>query len=68
MINKKYINYIKKELKKKKEICIMYIPTEEEKEYLIKFNIKTEIISKKFQSILTDYYYDTEMCKYYIEK
>ena len=39
---KKYISYIRKEIKKNGELVIRYFPTEEEIEYLKKFNILTE--------------------------
>lgn len=67
MINKKYMNYIKKELKKEKAIMIKYLPTEEEKEYLKSFNIKAEIKIIKQKCLLSDMCYDTEYCIYYLD-
>lgn len=64
MINKKYMNYIRKELKKENPIIISYLPSKEEQEYLKQFNIKTEIVIIKRQSIITDNFYNTECCKY----
>lgn len=64
MINKKYMNYIKKEVKKEKSIIIKYFPTDEEKEYLKTFNIEMQIVIIKQKSLITDYHYDTEYCKY----
>lgn len=67
MINKKYMNYIKKELKRNKELTISYFPTEEEKEYLMKFNIKTKIKVVKQQCLFSDNYYDAKYCTYYLD-
>lgn len=63
MINKKYMNYIKKEIKKEKTITIRYLPTEEEKEYLKSFNIETQIVFIKRKGLITDCY-NVEYCKY----
>ena len=68
MINKKYMSYIKKELKKNKELTICYFATEEEKEYLKKFNINTKVVVKKRKGLISDYEYDIEYCTYYLDK
>lgn len=68
MINKKYMSTIKKYLKKDDTVTVGYFPTEEEKEYLKKFNIKTEKVIIKQHGIVSDYFYEVEMCRYYIEK
>ena len=67
MINKKYMNYIKSELKKEKQLIIKYQPTEQEKQYLKKFNITCQIIIIKQKSIITDDCYNTEFCKYTLD-
>ena len=68
MINKKYISYIKRELKKNKKLTISYFATEEEKEYLKKFNIKTKVVVKKQKGLISGYEYDIEYCTYYLDK
>lgn len=68
MINKKYMNYIKRQLKKDNSLIIKYFPTEEEKEYLNTFNILTEIVQITHKSLLSNRTYDTEYCMYYLEK
>lgn len=68
MINKKYMNYIIKELKKNENVfMIKYLPNEEEKEYLKSFNIKTEITIVKQKGLISNMYYDTEYCIYYLD-
>lgn len=68
MINRKYMNYIKKEIKKDNELIISYQPTAEEKEYLEKYNIKYEIVDCTRLSPVADRFYKTKLCHYYIEK
>ncbi len=68
MLNKKYMNYIKRELKKENSLIIKYLPTEEEKEYLKTFNILTETVQITHKSLFSDMTYDAEYCMYYLEK
>ncbi len=64
-IDKKMMTFIKMELKKKKEIVILHIPTNEEVEYLKKYGIIAEIIDIKCKGLFCDYY--TSQCgKYYL--
>lgn len=65
-INNKMMNFIKKELKTTNELIIRYLPTEEEKKYLSKYNINTKIIFLKQKGIATDYCYDIKYCVYYL--
>lgn len=70
MINKKYMNYIKKELKKTNTIIIKYKPTQEEIEYLKKFNIDIKLVVIKQKAFIADLdlnydlYYYVEYYKY----
>lgn len=68
MIDKKCMKSIKKYLEIEDSILLSYFPTEKEKEYLKKFNIKTEKVISRRIGLVTDYYYETEYCRYYIEK
>lgn len=68
MIDKKCMKFIKKYLEIEDSILLSYFPTEKEKEYLKKFNIKTEKVISRRIGLVTDYYYETEYCRYYIEK
>lgn len=67
MINKKYMNYIRKELKKENSIIIKYFPNEKEKEYLSKFNINIEKVIITTKGLLSNSYYEVEYCKYYLK-
>lgn len=70
MINKKYMNYVKKELKKNNHLIIRYFPNSEEINYLKKFNIEVEKVIIKHKAFVADLdlkydlYYDVEYCKY----
>lgn len=66
MINKKYMNYIKKEVIKTNELVIRYKPTNEEKEYLKKYGIATEIITKEQIGLFSGYSVTYIYCKYTI--
>ena len=68
MINKKVMNGIKEFVKEDGSVILMHIPTEEEKEYLKEFNIKTEKVVCRSIGLISDYYYETEKYRYYIEK
>ena len=68
MIDIELMKFVRKELKKSDDVTIIHIATEEEKEYLKKFNIYTEIISTEFSSIVHNGTFTYEFCRYYLKK
>lgn len=64
MINRKYMNYIKKELKKEDELVIGYQPSDEEKEHLKNYGITTKIITKEQIGLFSGYPVTYTYCKY----
>lgn len=59
-----YVKYIEKELNKKSSLCIKHMPTEDEKIYLNSKNITYTFVTRKFQGIISDRYYETKYCLY----
>lgn len=68
MIDIELMKFVRKELKKSDDVTIIHIATEEEKEYLKKFNIYTEIINTEFSSIVHNGTFTYEFCRYYLKK
>lgn len=67
IINKNYMKYIIKEVIKTNELIIKYIPTNEEKEYLKKYGITAEIITKEQMGLFSGYPVTYTYCKYIID-
>lgn len=64
MINKKMMSYIKRELKNKNEIIILYKATKEEKEYLLQRDIFIEKVIVYHKGLIYDKSVPYEYYKY----
>ncbi len=63
-MNKEVINFVKKELKKNKEVTIIHEPTEKELQYLNSIGINVEEVTVMHQGLFIDDKYPMTMFKY----
>ena len=68
MINIDVMKFVRKELKKSDDVTIIHIATEEEQEYLKKYNIYTEIVTIEHSSIVHNGTFTYDYCRYYLKK
>lgn len=68
MINIETMKFVIKALKKSDDVTIIHIATEEEQEYLKKYNIYTQVVVLKRPMLLCDAEIDQEYCRYYLKK
>lgn len=68
MIKMEVMKFVRNELKKSDSVTIIHKANEEEKEYLKKYNIYTEIVTIEHSSLVYNGTFTYEYCRYYLKK